>query len=1002
MLYTSPAKYLESLMDLLGTYGIDRKDVDALSLVGFNTHVLGEMNETVQYVSRYAINESQVITANRLDSLYKHAREVDLFPTLSRPARLNMIFLIDARDFDEKATVSGNTKRYVINKTNTVRVGDFIYSLDYDIEISAEITDSIDDAGYVTARYLYENDKETLPDILQDLVNPVIKIVKKKTIRGWEYQLYLTLKQYAREIHEREFQDRDYSAFHYTASAELIAVKSFRKRVDDLSGSLEPLKVRLYFENSRTSEDSVYLQFESPNSFTIVHKSQENGFRPKRGDKIVNYIYTTAGEKANFRINVVVDEDIVFIPDDETDLGVLVALPDGGLSYGGVSYTNDKETLRKEIITRRSTRDAILTENDLMLQINNLTRNNEHNIIKTRNDIRRIFNVFTTLKYKAPNGKLYYIPTNTLDIEWDFEKHASVDTVVREDGETIDFYNLTSFIVKCTGEPDKYGEGELISPTVMDLATPLMEEYRLGVDAPVFTTDNQAIYLDEENQIPTINKTTERIVEGVKYYYDDRILKALRTKENLKTGEAILLAASNDEDTDGSNDKEIENLTKELNHLQGEYDKMPEPEEGDEEAKKAKADKLAEIEDIKVRIKNLGPLFDLDTDLYYYLPYYMVYARSKYKNYIQMYEQTVDSKYNLDYNLVDKRAKYSFICNWIHFDKSSLLNTYKVNINVRNSLAGTTLVDNNIIHRLGDGTVLDLNKLQVFLILRDKEDKIVYSNRFYMDSYEAIPSMNDDYINYNINILPGNMVPKIIDGKITLWSDLHQEWFVVPVSGLRAQVRVYNIDTFNDNYSLIGEGLIERRMKIDPKKPGDPPIYIPIYKTLNYLSDAFLVNYYEADVDILKDLTAAYKIQHAAIKPTVNRIRQIPLVQYTFYKYFANLYHDAIQEDLQLLSLVAEQIANYVDSIDFMNYDNFHISKLYDKLYDVFRNDIGFIEFKSMNGKLLDNQLLQMNTDVFENNTIIEKINIPYRVNKDFKYNIRFNKVANYNLVRKK
>ena len=82
-MYNNHSSYFEYLQKLLETYGIDRHTLSGLSLAGFTTHVLSDINDTVTYNSKQAVQESHVMTAKKLDSLYKHAREVNLFPKLS-------------------------------------------------------------------------------------------------------------------------------------------------------------------------------------------------------------------------------------------------------------------------------------------------------------------------------------------------------------------------------------------------------------------------------------------------------------------------------------------------------------------------------------------------------------------------------------------------------------------------------------------------------------------------------------------------------------------------------------------------------------------------------------------------------------------------------------------------------------------------------------------------------------------------------------------------------
>ena len=67
----------------------------------------------------------------------------------------------------------------------------------------------------------------------------------------------------------------------------------------------------------------------------------------------------------------------------------------------------------------------------------------------------------------------------------------------------------------------------------------------------------------------------------------------------------------------------------------------------------------------------------------------------------------------------------------------------------------------------------------------------------------------------------------------------------------------------------------------------------------------------------------------------------------------------------------------YINSLNFLNYDEFHISNLYDFLYELFPNDIKLIQFQGVNDYPETDQLISSKISEISNNTIIEKINIP-------------------------
>ena len=100
--------------------------------------------------------------------------------------------------------------------------------------------------------------------------------------------------------------------------------------------------------------------------------------------------------------------------------------------------------------------------------------------------------------------------------------------------------------------------------------------------------------------------------------------------------------------------------------------------------------------------------------------------------------------------------------------------------------------------------------------------------------------------------------------------------------------------------------------------------------------------------------------------------------------------------ELALGSTVTERQLNstvytYLSSVNFLNYDEFHISNLQKYLKDSFPNDITYIQFKGMNGYPATDQLISMNISALDNKTIIEKLSLPlvyYEDTETFGYKV--------------
>ena len=847
MNFYSNVDHMQMLVALLKMYNMNSTDISAIRTIGFNIHVLTNINDTVLYKANSAIQESNVITARKYSSLLKHAAEVGVTPTYATPSMTQINFLIREEDFLSKAEKNGDVRTYVISKDNTVSVGNFIYSLDYDIEIRLET--GVNNEVFLTARYILGDEV----NIISDLVNLTIPCTRVLEEDKWIYYIYLTLKQYVREPKELEFNNRDYQLFPISLQRptdEIAGIDVFYRNTASF-GLIKnkKLKQKMYFENSRTSEDSIFIHWDSVNTFTLIHKSQESGFRPMIGDKIRIYVYVTSGVRANFQYTQLEGPNIRFNQKDSGEIRVTVKLNDKGISYGGESSDKGVEKLRRTIIAKKSTYDAIIIENDLMMQLNTRKSGNEYAVIKYRNDIQKIFNIFTTLRFQS-DGQSKLIPTNTLTLDWSY-KTQSED--ILKDG---NFYGMTHKVVK------------------------------------------------------SVNATKGTIEDH-----------------------SIVSSAS-------------------------------------------------------------------ITDILYWNPFIVTYDK-KY-NMVRLYEPDINKRFYTSYSLLNSKIPYSWVCNWVEFLKDDYDKPYHIHFQLRHNLVDQ--VPNETLFILPDPNdnkkIQDTGFVKVYFVLKNKKDEEVFRARCKMEAYTN--DTQDDYFTYSLEIIPPNKKTQIQNDKMLLHNNTTNKDVWVDVENLKCAIEV-EMPTKKDAVT----NLLEHEPEI--------------------------VNRFEFDCWLTKNRTKDHKIQHSVVDNDTIRLHQFPLVEYGFYKNFKNIYKEALEGEyglenflkkfqgefsyslkfantygisqnytigldkktlnnvmlnmsfiveLALGSTVTEKQLNstvytYLSSINFLNYDEFHISNLQKYLKDSFPNDITFIQFKGMNGYPATDQLISMNISAINNKTVIEKLSLP-------------------------
>ena len=81
MNFYSNVDHMQMLVALLKMYNMESNDISAIRSIGFNIHVLTNINDTVLFKSNSAIIESSPVTARKYSSLLKHGAEVGVPPS---------------------------------------------------------------------------------------------------------------------------------------------------------------------------------------------------------------------------------------------------------------------------------------------------------------------------------------------------------------------------------------------------------------------------------------------------------------------------------------------------------------------------------------------------------------------------------------------------------------------------------------------------------------------------------------------------------------------------------------------------------------------------------------------------------------------------------------------------------------------------------------------------------------------------------------------------------
>lgn len=404
----------------LSQYGVTYDDVTSQSNLG---NAVYNYITNVDYQTAHAQiieRESNVITAESIESIYKHGSAANVDFKLTQPASTEILLTLTYEDImaeGEKVNNSTEEYKFTISRIDhTMTIGEFPYMLDNDILIRfLNITPNpVISAQYVAGKYSRNPSNETLE-------------VQKNIYRGKPcIVLKVKFYQYEEKEHIFYFNNNIYDQFMVSTTRQLVDT---RVAYQDTENSAEQeLKLVQYYDRSYT--DAIGYRFTSPKSMTLFHRDQTGGFKPRIGGILKVYTRESYGTAGNMNYS--------YPPIIQTSERYIIGADSvNNMSLGALDFNLNKERLRQEVIKARSYRKVMTIENDLDSYLLPLTNNNTTlKSIMYRNDIRRIFNLFANITFKI-DDKIFTIPTTTADV------NVLVSEMDHKNIGLIDYYNIT-------------------------------------------------------------------------------------------------------------------------------------------------------------------------------------------------------------------------------------------------------------------------------------------------------------------------------------------------------------------------------------------------------------------------------------------------------------------------------------------------------------------------------------------------------------------------------
>lgn len=415
-------------------------DADFLrsGLFGYITESMAMIMRDSSIHKTILYNESFLNTAVMPKSIYNWAKMFNINITSATPSYADITITLSVNDFSSyrkpasdfssskygaEVASLGNTNILIIDKGTPFIAGTYTFTLEHSILIQQRANGK----GY-TARYLLNEPNVTTA--YQNLTTAILPVIFSSDGYGEEYiSLQARVYQYRIEtrtkiIASNSFIDRKIHEFEF--SDQFVSAK-----IKYIKGSIEQ-DVHLFFSDIGVSYDGPYAFYNltDQNKLQIKFADGLNTFKPAANSTLKVEIMTTKGADGNINYS----GDVICRLSEESlrNLPLQVKFtsftPSGGLNALNLSE------IKQKIINEISTRDIIVTETDLNLYFETLTKlletinSGKVRFIKKRDDIlRRVFSAYILMRdLNTTNSNQYTVPTNTLDATSEIKSNTSI------------------------------------------------------------------------------------------------------------------------------------------------------------------------------------------------------------------------------------------------------------------------------------------------------------------------------------------------------------------------------------------------------------------------------------------------------------------------------------------------------------------------------------------------------------------------------------------------
>lgn len=397
-------------------YDMQDTSLSNVGIFGYTNEIMAHAVESTANETSVLFNETFFNKAILPESILTYASQQNITDINAHPAIMKFAIGIREDILLNNLINDEGESYFILDKDSEIIIEDeFKYLLDYDIKINVK---------YKNGRYIYsglykmaesDEDESKILNPLSDIrekTNPYLKVTRLKNNNDYYIYVFVNARQVEKNVITKAiYKDEFIDYYNFDIDYDGTLADFYVLYKEPNAKHYIQLEKKI-IDSAPTHKPFCYYQYKDDDTFSLSFSTLAKYFRPKFNSELKIVIFTTKGDKANFKYT---GTNIRIVPKSEKYdyrniilLGYHLSDSEGGL---------DKKTyaeIKQDVQYFASTCNNIGTTLDLNKYFDHIERESKLSFIKKRDDIlERLFTCYTLFKDKNDN----LMPTNTLNFK---------------------------------------------------------------------------------------------------------------------------------------------------------------------------------------------------------------------------------------------------------------------------------------------------------------------------------------------------------------------------------------------------------------------------------------------------------------------------------------------------------------------------------------------------------------------------------------------------------